>query len=436
MNKVAIAFLTKDRPELTQQTIVPLFQPDRFDLFWIDGSVTPNGRNAPLLEKIDRGAVFELHQNIRGGADAAVAYAYTKMLNHHKYYDYMGIVENDVLLPGDWFDRTMALFRMGDVNGFQVGAVSARAYEDRILFQRDSGYAAMHNLGYGMQILSRPAAELHLKYFRTGNTRENRKVFMQLAEVDVGRWFPWRNLDQAIVSDWHQDLVLASEGYASLALTPSDVEMIGQVPPLKEQGLTIVKEPVNVLRDDVKFENYIARLNAIYNGEYVIDTAPRIPLLNHDGMFSTIFAHHVGALGGRYVSSNHGIGDVADNWQLKWSQGYGPFAYEAKQKGATIELPINGPCDLVVSGGKKGGRIEVTDPYTKYRAFPDLPPEQPHQPFITIPVPAQVAYRTLKLVAHDPGVTFYAVCVKDEQNWDKSSSFDWDKLPAVEPLKE
>lgn len=426
MNKVAIAFLTKDRPELTQQTIVPLLQPDKFDLFWIDGSTTPIGRNVPFLESIDRGAVFELHQDIRGGADAAVAYAYTKLLDHHKYYDYVGIVENDVLLPPDWFDRTMSLFNIGRHNDFAVGAVSARAYEDRILFQRD-GYAVMHNLGYGMQILTRYAAGRHLKYFRTGNTRENRKTFMQLAEVDIGAYFPWRANDQHIVSDWHQDVVLASCGYASLALTPSPVEMIGQVPPLKEQGLTIVKQPVEQLRNDKQFEQYIARLSAIRNGEYEVETSPRISLANHDNAFSVIFPHHIGALGGDMLDKS--------TWQLKWSQGYGPFAFEAGEKGAAIMLPINGPCDLVVSGGKKGARLEVLDPYTKYRAFPDLPPESPNQPFITVPIPAIVAYRTLKLVAHDPGVTFYGVCIRDPQNWDRAWSFDWNKLPPVESLK-
>jgi hypothetical protein len=43
MNKIAIAFLTKDRVDLSKRTIVPLLQPDKFDLFLIDGSDTPAG---------------------------------------------------------------------------------------------------------------------------------------------------------------------------------------------------------------------------------------------------------------------------------------------------------------------------------------------------------------------------------------------------------
>ena len=38
MNKVAISFSTKNRYELTRQSIDPLYQPERFDLFWCDGS--------------------------------------------------------------------------------------------------------------------------------------------------------------------------------------------------------------------------------------------------------------------------------------------------------------------------------------------------------------------------------------------------------------
>src|ERR1700681_2930885 len=173
MTRVAIAFLTKDRVELTKQSIVPVCDAP-VDIFFVDGSETPEGREFPrkycLQEKrleqlAERLGTVEFHDDIKGGADAAVAYALTKMLAD-PLYDYVGIVESDVLLEPRWFELTMALFE-----GYGVGAVSARSYRDRVLFQRD-GYAVMHNLGYGMVIWSRKAATLALSHFRTCWTRE------------------------------------------------------------------------------------------------------------------------------------------------------------------------------------------------------------------------------------------------------------------------
>ena len=61
----------------------------------------------------------------------------------------------------------------------EVGAVSARCYEDRILIQR-AGYTVCHNLGAGMIMFTRKAAELVLQNYRTVWTTENRLLFSQL----------------------------------------------------------------------------------------------------------------------------------------------------------------------------------------------------------------------------------------------------------------
>src|SRR5882757_2638305 len=117
MNKVALAFLTKDRIELSKRTIVPLLQPDKFDLWWIDGSDTPQGHN--LLETIaKRNPNIKARTNVKGGADPAVVYAITEMLKHD--YTHVGLVENDVLLHADWLGPTMALFERGAAEGLSV----------------------------------------------------------------------------------------------------------------------------------------------------------------------------------------------------------------------------------------------------------------------------------------------------------------------------
>src|SRR5580693_593828 len=74
MNKIAIAFLTRDRVDLSKRTIAPLLQPDKFDLFWIDGSDEARGQG--FVESF-RGKVYRVYGNVKGGADTAVVYALT-----------------------------------------------------------------------------------------------------------------------------------------------------------------------------------------------------------------------------------------------------------------------------------------------------------------------------------------------------------------------
>jgi 2-deoxy-D-gluconate 3-dehydrogenase len=128
---------------------------------------------------------------------------------HHDFkYTHIGLVENDVLLDKDWFDQTMALFEQGKAAGLEVGAVSARCYEDRILIQRD-GYAITHNTGAGMIIFSRKAAELVLQNYRTVFTTENRLLFAQLSGIDIGAYWAFRGSQHWLVADWNFDRVLA-----------------------------------------------------------------------------------------------------------------------------------------------------------------------------------------------------------------------------------
>ena len=272
MNRVAIGFSTCDRVELSRQSIEPLLSAaGGFDLHWIDGSKTTEGKELP--RQYD-GQYHMLHTDVRGGSGPAIVYALTMMLaaksfapspgtvgsqqSHREWqrgYDHIGLVENDVVLPHDWFDKTMALFEQGRRDGLDVGAVSARCYEDRILIQRP-GYAICHNLGAGMIVFTREAAELVLQHYRTQWTTENRHTFAMLTRTDIGKYWAFRGQEHFLVADWRWDALLASHGFASLALTPSPVTMIGQVPPLEQQGLTIATGPVAERVDDKLFYDY------------------------------------------------------------------------------------------------------------------------------------------------------------------------------------
>lgn len=413
MSKVCLAFLTKDRVELSRQTIGPLLDIGA-PILWCDGSVTKEGRDFPGEIQMRMGHRHDIivHGGVRGGPDAAVAYALTTALKRTDC-THIGLVENDVLLHPDWFGPTMALFERGAADGLTVGAVSARCYEDRILFQRD-GYAVCHNLGWGMQIMTREAAQLALRNFRTSLTIENRRLFARLSGLDIGRWWAFRQNDGLLCADWGNDRMLAVHGLASLALVPSPVEMLGQEPPLADQGLKIASEPVELLRDDKAFAAFVGRTAALRAGEW--NTGTLGPELAEGGTF-TYFAHQVPGIGGRYEG----------DWRLEFNQGFGPFAWRAGSSGATVTIPLAGPVELLASGGKAGGEVRVEDLRSGYVVSPKLPPND----IASLPCPAQVSYRDIRLTALSPGGIFYGVRTREPQPFSPSWSFDWHKLPPV-----
>lgn len=430
MNKVAIAFLSKDRCELSRQTIVSLLQPDKFDLWWIDGSATEEGKALPLQEGYP---VYRVVQAVRGGPDAAVAYALSTLLDYRSptidgnKYTHGGLVESDVLLHPGWFAPTMQLFARGEDEGLKVGAVSARAYEDRVLFQRD-GYCVAHNLGWGMQIMTREAAELALSHFRTCWSTESRNVFAHLASHDLGRYWAFRASENALCADWNNDRVLAAHGLASLALTPSPVEMIGQIPTLREQGLTLVDEPVEILRNDALFKTFCERTAAIRAGTAI---SPNTRYLRESDGGTVYFAHQVRALGATF----------AGDWLLKWAQGIGPFGWRA---GAcppvvpdpvfspSVTIPVLGPCSFICQGGPTGGQVVAEDLESGYECSPVLRPESTNQ-VTTINMPTGFHYRPVRLTALTPGVTFFGIrTIQPQPIADANYTFRHSHLPPVE----
>lgn len=423
MNKVAIAFSTKDRVELSKQTIEPLLRCD-FDLFLVDGSTTKEGEDFLHSNGV---SYFQTFANVRGGADAAIVFSLTTMLNHSNNYNFVGLCENDVLLSKGWFPPTFALFERGAAEGLEVGAVSARCFEDRILCQRD-GYALCHNIGAGMVIFTRKAAELVLANFRTGNWTENRRTFMKLSGLDVGRWGAFRTNDQVITADWHFDNVLAQRGLASLALTPSPVEMIGQIPPLAEQGLKLVTEPVELLRNDAAFAAFVDRTAAIRRGELKLSCNPTQFHQADDGSWM-FFPHQIADIGGKF----------AGDWKLKWAQGFGPFAWKANWAleenedgiNCSLTVPISGPCSFLVSGGEKGGQVQVEDLVSGYKVAPTLPPESQMTQLLNLVVPGNITYREIRLTMLTPGTIFYGISTREPQPRLPKVTFDHSKLPAT-----
>ncbi|MGA2165149.1 MAG: hypothetical protein ABSH36_11860 [Solirubrobacteraceae bacterium] len=425
MNRIALAFLTKDKVDLSVQSIEPLLDIPGVDSWWIDGSDTVAGQKLPLMYPVVRA----VRSNIRGGPDAAVCYALTEMLaqswdgkGNGVGYDYVGIVENDVLLDPNWFPDTFSLFERARDFGLEAGMVSARAYEDRVLAQVDDTFALMHNLGYGMFIATRQAAQLWLRHFRTCQAIENRRMFAQLAGVDIASFWAFGAQQCGLVSDWHVGTVLAAHGLACLALTPARCRMIGQDPPLDEQGLVLATGPVHhdimygpepIVR---RFGIRTARIRAcveMLDGRQVAGTwrpggAP-LHQPQADGT-TVIFAHQLAGLGAEW----------SDSWRL--ARGPGPFSWRAAEPEATLQVELCGPIVFLLSGP---GRAAITQ--AGYETKPDLPEGD----IASVLLPAAVSCRPVMLTALDAGVTVHGIVVREPQPSIPGWSFDWNALPAA-----
>lgn len=410
--KVAWAYLTKDRAELTGQTFQRVAETPA-QIFWCDGSMGEEGQH--LFGGCSKPNVW-LRPDVRGGADAAIVFALDNMLKHNEHFTHVGLCENDVLLHKDWFGPTMRLFARGEDEGLKVGAVSARCYEDRILLQRD-GYAVCHNLGAGHICFTREAAELILRNYRSGWWTDNRAIFNHLTGLDIGRWGAFRGNAQWITADWHWDAVLAQHGLASLALSPSPVEMIGQNPPLADQGLRLATDPVEDRRDDKAFEQFADRTRLIRQGKWQPDVIRPI----HRSSLSAnqiYFAHQM----------PHPT-EYAGDWFLRWEQGFGPFSYRAG-KDALMRTSLFGPVAFLVSGGKNGASCKIVDTESGYEIAPTLASLSEVNGIMQLSVPAGVSYRDITMELGEGGV-FYGIQTAEPQPLG-GKPFDCSTLPPVE----
>ena len=418
--KVAVCFLSKDRVELSKQSWQPINNHrGQFHPFWVDGSVTKEGEELPYQPASSSGGwpAANVRSNVRGGAGAAIVYALTETLNHREMYDAIQLVENDVLLPDTWFDDTVALFERARADGLEVGAATARTFEDRILFQRD-GYAVLHNIGAGCVMLTRKAARIVLDTFNSGWTTDNRRIFCQLSGVDIGTFWAFRFNEHPLVADWKWDAVLAAHGLASVGCTPSHVQMIGQDPPLAEQGLTIVDGPVEARRDDAAFEVYRNNLHRVHEGALRLGVETEFQYEANSGIWKYA-PHQMPKLGGVY----------SGDWRLRELRGNGEFGWLSAEGEPLLVFPAFGAVVLTVSGGKDGGKVEVEDEGSGFKVSPYLPPEGDQGTAMQINVPAGISYRNIRLTALTPGVCFYGMVTREKQPVLTNVRFDHNTLP-------
>ena len=150
--KVGFAFSSKDRVELSRRSLQSIDSDGGFDLIWIDGSTSEEGRRLPESTNLRNTRLVELHLDVKGGPDVAIRFGLRRLLALG--YDYCGLIENDIEFVPGWFSRLMQLFKLGEIDGLQVGAATTRTFLSRTLTIQ-SQYARLWNIGAGVVLFTR-----------------------------------------------------------------------------------------------------------------------------------------------------------------------------------------------------------------------------------------------------------------------------------------
>ena len=160
--KVGFSFSTKDRVDFTRRALADIDSESGFDLIWVDGSTTPEGKDLPHSVTLKNSQIVE-HLYDTNGPDGAIRLGLKRLLKLG--YDYCGLIENDVELQPGWFTELMNLFVLGRRDGLRVGAATVRTIDGRTLIYRPQ-YALMWYMGASILLFTREAAKIILTTYR------------------------------------------------------------------------------------------------------------------------------------------------------------------------------------------------------------------------------------------------------------------------------
>jgi hypothetical protein len=224
-SKVGFALSTRDRFVYTMRTIKSLDAEGGFDLIWNDGSERGEVAELSRYFAFRKVRLVEVNYGVTGGADAAIRFGLRRLLELG--YDFIGLVENDLMLLPGWLGAMRAAFDAASEDGIKVGAVSALGYQSRVLEYRKN-YSIDWARGAALVIFTREAAQLLLEnYSRVEMTSQQIRGFyaehfgvaVHVPEWAVGgRW-----MDGPMTLDWGYAPLLYANGYACVGTIPSIV---------------------------------------------------------------------------------------------------------------------------------------------------------------------------------------------------------------------
>ena len=222
-SKVGFALSTRDRFVYTMRTIKSLDAEGGFDLIWNDGSESNEVPELSRYFAFRNARLVEVNYAMKGGADAAIRFGLRRLLELR--YDFIGLIENDVLLAPEWLGAMRAAFERAAEDGITIGAVSALGYQSRVLEYRRN-YSIDWARGAALALFTREAAQLLLEnYSRLEMTSQQIRGFyaehfgvaLHVPEWAVGgRW-----MDGPMTLDWGYAPLLYAHGYACVGTIPS-----------------------------------------------------------------------------------------------------------------------------------------------------------------------------------------------------------------------
>ncbi|HUA56081.1 MAG TPA: hypothetical protein VMB81_28095 [Candidatus Sulfotelmatobacter sp.] len=342
---VCFSLSTKDRVAYTLEAIGGLALDGAFDLLWFDGSTSEEGQALPDSLAHVLGCLREIHTGVRGGPDFAIFAALHRMLELG--YPYCGLIENDVKMAPNWFSAIMATFSAGTADGLTVGGVTGRAFNRRLLYHRKS-YAVTMLSGAGMILLTRAAAEIILRNYRTTSSAEINTCMLRVAgrEERPGA----STADTRTASDLVYETHLLRQGLCILATVPTCGHNLDAVDPTGLLGGYVGESPGPTADDERSFAAFVERCAAIRATQEC--AAPPCLAIASMG-FDCLFLHHL-------LFTRDSPATIRGRWRIVWDKFNGPFAFEAVEVGCELEFPLD--CDLkgmFCSRTADGGIVEV-----------------------------------------------------------------------------
>ena len=337
-----VIYSTKNRCELSAQTAPSALSESDCDGFWLDGSDTTEGREFPFSLADRLPALREIHRRIDGGPDRAIVYGLSYLLA--RGYKYLALVENDVLLAPEWLPTAISAMQRASADGLRVGAGTVRTFDRRIMFVRP-GYAVMFNIGAGMIVLTREAAQAVLATYRSTNGREISRVCRKMTQGEISQicerglgeayWYP---------ADWFFDCALMQLGFASVGALPALARNI-DADLAKTTGIRPVSEAQPVAGLDPSLFRIYRR-----NLWWAAQTADSVgyffdPQLDR----FIVFPHQLTSTG------------YSGEWQAKWQQCFGPFEVQPSNAGDTLRWElVNGSCDVIFRTTDENKHCRIT----------------------------------------------------------------------------
>ncbi len=224
-DRVGFALSSKNRKSFTRQTLEAMDQDGGYDLIWNDGSDEPEGRALPKDLRFHNARLVEVNYDVAGGPDKSICFGLERLLRLG--YDYVGLIENDIVMQRGWFQRLMNLFELAAADGIACGAATVRSFEGRVIEHR-SGYSLNWGTGAGMILFSRPAAEIILRQYSRlrMSTASISRFYSRLFQLDLNLRSldpsgKWGTQDMWLTLDWGYTPMLYMHGYASVGSIPN-----------------------------------------------------------------------------------------------------------------------------------------------------------------------------------------------------------------------